>query len=223
MEKIIRGVLNFKRNVYPQRKDLFEHLVNDGQSPETLFITCSDSRIDPNMVTGSEPGDLFIFRNVGNVVPPHSNETGGTTSAIEYAVSVLKVTNIIICGHTDCGAITGALDTSQLKGLPHVKEWLGHCRSAMEVVRERNGLESGAPLGHEYLNAAIEENVLQQVQHLRTHPAVAAKLATGKIKVHGWVYDIKTGQVRCAMHDDFKFHRFEEYFSEQIKELGLDK
>lgn len=223
MEKIIRGVLNFKRNVYPQRKDLFEHLVNDGQSPETLFITCSDSRIDPNMVTGSEPGDLFIFRNVGNVVPPHSNETGGTTSAIEYAVSVLKVTNIIICGHTDCGAITGALDTSQLKGLPHVKEWLGHCRSAMEVVRERNGLGSGAPLGHEYLNAAIEENVLQQVQHLRTHPAVAAKLATGKIKVHGWVYDIKTGQVRCAMHDDFKFHRFEEYFSEQIKELGLDK
>ena len=223
MEKIIRGVLNFKRNVYPQRKDLFEHLVNDGQSPETLFITCSDSRIDPNMVTGSEPGDLFIFRNVGNVVPPHSNETGGTTSAIEYAVSVLKVRNIIVCGHTDCGAITGALDTSQLKGLPHVKEWLGHCRSAMEVVRERNGLESGAPLGHEYLNAVIEENVLQLVQHLRTHPAVAAKLATGKIKVHGWVYDIKTGQVRCAMHDDFKFHRFEEYFSKQIKELGLDK
>lgn len=223
MEKIIRGVLNFKRNVYPQRKDLFEHLVNDGQSPETLFITCSDSRIDPNMVTGSEPGDLFIFRNVGNVVPPHSNETGGTTSAIEYAVSVLKVTNIIVCGHTDCGAITGALDTSQLKGLPHVKEWLGHCRSAMEVVRERNGLESGAPLGHEYLNAAIEENVLQQVQHLRTHPAVAAKLATGKIKVHGWVYDIKTGQVRCAMHDDFKFQPFEKYFSKQIKELGLDK
>lgn len=223
MEKIIRGVINFKRNIYPQRKDLFEHLINDGQSPETLFITCSDSRIDPNMVTGSEPGDLFIFRNVGNVVPPHSNETGGTTSAIEYAVSVLKVTNIIICGHTDCGAITGALDTSQLKGLPHVKEWLGHCRSAMEVVRERNGLESGAPLGPEYLNAAIEENVLQQVQHLRTHPAVAAKLATGKIKVHGWVYDIKSGQVRCAMHDDFKFHRFEDYFGEQIKELGLEK
>ena len=147
MEKIIRGVINFKRNIYPQRKDLFEHLIKDGQSPETLFITCSDSRIDPNLVTGSEPGDLFIFRNVGNVVPPHSNETGGTTSAIEYAVSVLKVRNIIVCGHTDCGAITGALDTSQLKGLPHVKEWLGHCRSAMEVVRERNGLESGAPLG----------------------------------------------------------------------------
>ena len=223
MEKIIRGVINFKRNIYPQRKDLFEHLIKDGQSPETLFITCSDSRIDPNLVTGSEPGDLFIFRNVGNVVPPHSNETGGTTSAIEYAVSVLKVRNIIVCGHTDCGAITGALDTSQLKGLPHVKEWLGHCRSAMEVVRERNGLASGAPLGHEYLNAAIEENVLQQVQHLRTHPAVAAKLATGKIKIHGWVYDIRSGQVRCAMHDDFKFHRFEEYFSEQIKELGLEK
>src|SRR5690554_7465381 len=97
MEKIIRGVLNFKRNVYPQRKDLFEHLVNDGQSPETLFITCSDSRIDPNMVTGSEPGDLFIFRNVGNVVPPHSNETGGTTSRSEEHTSELQSRPHLVC------------------------------------------------------------------------------------------------------------------------------
>lgn len=222
MEKIIRGVLDFKKNKFPQNKDLFAHLMDDGQSPDVLFITCSDSRIDPNLVTGSMPGDLFIFRNVGNVVPPHSKETGGTTSAIEYAVAVLGVRHIIVCGHTDCGAITGALNVRDLKGLPHVKEWLGHCRAAMEVVRERNGLESGAPLGREYLNEAIEENVLQQVQNLRTHPAVAAKLATKKIKIHGWVYDIKSGDVRCAMHDDFKFTKFEKYFAKEIAKLGLE-
>lgn len=221
MEKIIRGVLEFKKNVYPERKDLFAHLIDDGQSPDVLFITCSDSRIDPNLVTTSQPGDLFIFRNVGNVVPPHSKETGGTTSAIEYAVAVLGVRHIIICGHTDCGAVTGALNVGELKGLPHVKEWLGHCRAAMEVVRERNGLGSGAPLGKEYLNEAIEENVLQQLQNLRTHPSVAAKLATNKIRLHGWVYDIKSGVVRCAMHNDFKFTRFEDYFAKEIAQLDL--
>ena len=221
MEKLIRGVLDFKRNVFPENKDLFEHLMTDGQSPDVLFITCSDSRIDPNLVTGSHPGDLFIFRNVGNIVPPHSKETGGTTSAIEYAVAVLGVRHIIVCGHTDCGAITGALNVGNLKGLPHVKEWLGHCRAAMEVVRERNGLESGEPLGHEYLNEAIEENVLQQVQNLRTHPAVAAKLATQKVRLHGWVYDIETGDVRCAVPDQYKFQKFVDYFADEIAELGL--
>jgi carbonic anhydrase len=221
VEKIIRGVINFKKNVFPKHKDLFEHLIEEGQSPDILFITCSDSRIDPNMVTGSKPGDLFIFRNVGNVVPPHSKETGGTTSAIEYAVAVLGVRHIIICGHTDCGAITGALDTDKLVGLPHVKEWLGHCRSAMEVVRERNGMASGTPLGHEHLDEAIEENVFQQVQHLRTHPSVAAKLATKKIKVHGWVYDIKSGSVKCAVHDEFRFVPFEEFYAREIKKLEL--
>jgi carbonic anhydrase len=219
MDHIVRGVLDFRKNVYPQHKELFGALA-DSQNPDVLFFTCSDSRIDPNMVTGSNPGDLFICRNAGNVIPPHSNETGGMTASIEYAVAVLGVRHIIVCGHTDCGAIRGALDIPALKGLPHVKEWLGHCRSAMEIVRERHGIDGDAPVKTEYLNEAIEENVLQQVQHLRTHPVVAAKLANGKIEIHGWVYDIKSGNIRCCGRDSIEFRDFDDYYSDIIARVS---
>ncbi|NWN91305.1 carbonic anhydrase [Marinobacter adhaerens] len=219
MDHIVRGVLNFRKNVYPEHKDLFGALA-DKQNPDVLFVTCSDSRIDPNMVTGSHPGDLFICRNAGNVIPPHSNETGSMTASTEYAVAVLGVRHIIVCGHTDCGAITGALDTPSLKGLPHVKEWLGHCRSAIEIVRERHGIPIDECLDIKYLNEAIEENVLQQVQHLRTHPVVAAKLATGKIEIHGWVYDIKSGSILCCGRDSLQFKEFEQYYADEIANLG---
>ncbi|MEK9713999.1 MAG: carbonic anhydrase [Thalassolituus sp.] len=218
MKDVIKGVINFRSNVYPQRKDLFGTLAG-GQNPDFLFITCSDSRIDPNLLTGSDPGDLFICRNAGNIIPPHSNETGGMTASIEYAVAVLGVRHIIVCGHTDCGAVKGALDMEGLNGLPHVKEWLGHCRSAMEIVRERNGIASGSCLGHEHLYEAIEENVLQQVQHLRTHPVVAAKLATGKVAIHGWVYNIETGAIRCCSHNSTEFENFEQHYAEEIAAL----
>ncbi|UTW48689.1 carbonic anhydrase [Bacterioplanoides sp. SCSIO 12839] len=215
--KIIEGVLNFRENVYPERKDLFGTLAT-GQSPHVLFITCSDSRIDPNLVTCADPGDLFICRNAGNIIPPHSNETGGMTASVEYAVAVLGVDDIVICGHTDCGAVKGALNVDQLKGLPHVKEWLSHCRSAMEIVRERNGIDSEACIGHEHLDEAIEENVLQQLQHLRTHPAVAAKLATGKVRLHGWVYDIEKGEIRCS--DGGAFVDFRDQYAEEIEAVN---
>ncbi|ARU54401.1 MAG: carbonic anhydrase [Pseudomonadales bacterium] len=211
MEKIVKGVLNFREKVYHEHKELFGTLAT-GQNPDILFITCSDSRIAPSLLTGTDPGDLFICRNAGNIIPPHSNETGGMTASVEYAVAVLNVRHIIICGHTDCGAIKGALDMSSVEGLPHVKEWLSHCRSAMEIVRERNDIPHGECIHHGLLNEAIEENVLQQVQHLRTHPVVAAKLATNKIQIHGWVYNIETGEIRCCGHNDFKFSDFKEFY-----------
>ena len=219
MDKVVQGVLNFRQNVYPQNKDLFGTLAG-GQNPDILFVTCSDSRIDPNLLTGSAPGDLFICRNAGNIIPPHSNETGGMTASIEYAVAVLGVRHIIICGHTDCGAIKGALDMNQLKGLPHVKEWLGHCRSAMEIVRERNNIAHDQCLGHEHLNEAIEENVLQQVQHIRTHPIVAAKLATNKVQIHGWVYNIESGDILCCDHNDSQFREFDKQYADVISALA---
>jgi carbonic anhydrase len=218
MEQIIRGVLDFKKNIYPERKDLFGSLAT-GQNPDVLFVTCSDSRIDPNLLTGSHPGDLFICRNAGNIIPPHSNETGGMTASIEYAVAVLGVTHIIVCGHTDCGAVKGALDVGGLKGLPHVQEWLGHCRSAMEIVRERHNIAPDCPVGGEHLNEAIEENVLQQVQHLKTHPVVAAKMATHKVEIHGWVYNIKSGTIRCCSQHDTAFRDFSEHYDEIIKKV----
>jgi carbonic anhydrase len=218
MDQIIRGVLDFKKNIYPERKDLFGTLAT-GQNPDVLFVTCSDSRIDPNLLTGSHPGDLFICRNAGNIIPPHSNETGGMTASIEYAVAVLGVRHIIVCGHTDCGAVKGALDVDGLKGLPHVQEWLGHCRSAMEIVRERHDIPADCPVGGEHLNEAIEENVLQQVQHLKTHPVVAAKMATHKVEIHGWVYNIKSGTIRCCSQHDTSFRDFGEHYDEIIKKV----
>ncbi len=192
MEHVISGVAKFQKEVFPEKRETFKKLAN-GQNPEVLFITCADSRIDPNLVTQTDPGELFICRNAGNIVPPHSNQTGGMTASIEFAVAALGVSHIVICGHTDCGAMKGALNPGALDSLPHVKEWLGHCRAATEVVKERCGGE----LSSDHLEDVTKENVVQQMQHLRTHPAVAAKIATGQVKLHGWVYNIGSGDVLC--------------------------
>lgn len=189
MDHVISGVAKFQRDVFPRKEAIFKKLAN-GQNPEVLFITCADSRIDPSLVTQTEPGDLFICRNAGNIVPPHSNQTGGMTASIEFAVAALGVSHIVVCGHTDCGAMKGALHPEKLDGLPHVKEWLGHCRCATEVVKEKHG-----KLDETLLSEVTQENVVQQLQHLRTHPAVAAKIATGQVQLHGWVYDIGLGDV----------------------------
>ena len=191
MDHVISGVAKFQKEVFPKNKATFEKLAN-GQNPEVLFITCADSRIDPNLVTQTGPGDLFICRNAGNIVPPHTTHTGGMTASIEFAVAALGVSHIIICGHSDCGAMKGALAPDSLDTLPHVKEWLGLCRCATEVVKEKHG-----DLSADYLDEVTKENVLQQMQHIRTHPAVAAKLATKQVQLHGWVYDIESGDVLC--------------------------
>lgn len=193
MDHVFSGVTKFQKEVYPNKKATFQKLAT-GQNPEVLFITCSDSRIDPNLVTQTEPGELFICRNAGNIIPPHSNQTGGMTASIEFAVAALGVSHIVVCGHTDCGAMKGAINPEGLDSLPHVKEWLGHCRVATEVVKERCGHDK---LSIDDLEAVTKENVLQQIQHLRTHPAVAAKIATGQVELHGWVYNIGSGDMLC--------------------------
>ncbi|QKX18055.1 carbonic anhydrase [Microbulbifer sp. YPW1] len=200
MDHVISGVAKFQKEVFPAKKARFSELA-DGQSPEVLFITCADSRIDPNLVTQTEPGELFICRNAGNVVPPHSSQTGGMTASIEFAVAALGVSHIVVCGHTDCGAMKGAIEPEKLDSLPHVKEWLSHCRSATEVVRDRKGT-----LSTQNLDEVTCENVVQQLQHLRTHPSVATGLASGRVTLHGWVYNIGSGEVLCFDEEarDFK-------------------
>lgn len=213
MEHVISGVAKFQKEVFPNKKAAFQKLAN-GQNPEVLFITCADSRIDPNLVTQTEPGDLFICRNAGNVVPPHSNQTGGMTASIEFAVAALGVTHIVVCGHSDCGAMKGAINTDALSALPHVKEWLGHCRVATEVVKERCGCsELNA---EEHLQLVTEENVVQQMQHLRTHPAVASKIATGQVKLHGWFYNIETAAVTCYNEESGQFAPMSETYTEEM-------
>ena len=191
MEKLINGIVQFQQEPFKSREALFAELAN-GQSPEVLFITCADSRIDPNLVTQSEPGELFICRNAGNIVPPHAKVAGGVTASIEYAVAVLGVKHIIVCGHTDCGAMKGALNPQGLQELPHVHNWLNHSKAAVEVVKAKCGRTTV-----EELLMMTEENVLLQLQHLRTHPTVAARLANDEVSLHGWVYHIENGMVSC--------------------------
>ncbi len=212
MKKVVSGFLEFRNQPYEQRKELFLELAS-GQSPEVLFITCADSRIDPNLVTQTEPGDLFICRNAGNIVPPHSPITGGVTASIEYAVAVLGVKDIVVCGHSDCGAMKGALAPESVASLPHVADWLDHSRAAVEVVRARHGK------GHaDELALVTQENVLLQMQHLRTHPSVAACIGAGQIQIHGWVYDIKSGEVKSYDEKSGAFVALEERYASLISD-----
>lgn len=190
MDKLAAGVMKFQQEAYEERRDLFTKLA-DGQSPEALFITCSDSRIDPNLLTQTQPGELFICRNAGNIVPPHTNNTGAMTASIEFAVGALKVPHIVVCGHSECGAMKGAMHPEALDEFPHVKEWLGYARAAALVTKRR-----GAALDEkDKLDMLIRENVLLQLAHLKTHPYVAVQLSSGETELHGWVYDIRSGEV----------------------------
>ena len=190
MQKLIEGIHEFQQTEFRQRQGLFEQL-SRGQSPETLFITCSDSRIDPNLLTRSQPGELFILRNAGNIVPPQGAANGGEGATIEFAVTGLGVKDIILCGHTHCGAMKGLLEPEQLRSLPTVADWLKHAETTRRIVGENYGhLEKDR-----LLTATIEENVLVQLENLKTLPAVAARLARGDLHLHGWVYKIETGDV----------------------------
>lgn len=190
MQKLIEGLHHFQQSVFGTQQELFERL-SQGQSPETLFITCSDSRINPNLLTQTQPGDLFILRNAGNLVPPYSSIAGGEAATIEFAVRGLKVRDVIICGHSHCGAMDGLLHPEKTQDFPALKRWLDHAEVTRRVVEEL--YPSKTP--DELLNVATQENVLAQMENLRTHPSVAAALAAGHIRIHGWVYKIETGEI----------------------------
>ena len=190
MQKIINGYLQFKELRFEERKDLFAKLSNS-QSPEVLFITCSDSRIDPNLITQTEPGDLFVIRNAGNIVPPHTAESDGIVASIEFAVVALDVKHIVVCGHSNCGAMKGALNTSGLTALPKVKGWLNYCSEAVTIVQSRT-----SNLKSDELNSVTQENVLLQIRRLEQYPEISKRLAKGDIEIHGWVYEIGDGTIR---------------------------
>lgn len=211
MPKFAAGVVKFQSEVFPEKKDLFESL-SQGQSPEALFITCSDSRVETAMITQTDPGELFICRNAGNIVPPHTNHTGGMTASIEFAVAALQVPHIVICGHTECGAMKGAMNPEGLDSLPHVKEWLGYSKAALDVVNELGQDKSDA----EKMNMLLKQNVILQIQHLRTHPTVALRLAKKDIELHGWVYDIKTGGVDAYDEATEEFSPVSERYAAEV-------
>jgi carbonic anhydrase len=190
MHKLVKGIHSFQRGFFATHRQLFERLATEGQNPETLFITCSDSRVVPNLITGAPPGDLFIVRNVGNIVPSLALP-GGTAAAIEYATEVLGVKDVIVCGHTQCGAIDAILNPERMNALPMVKRWLAEASKVKDVVESR--YVDLTP--EEKSIVAVEENVLAQLEHLREYPSVARRLEAGTLKLSGWVFKIATGQV----------------------------
>lgn len=207
MRKLIKGLHEFQCNYFSTHREFFEQLTL-GQHPRILFITCSDSRIAPNLITQTQPGELFIIRNVGNIVPPYGS-TGGEGAAIEYAIEGLGVRHIVVCGHSHCGAIQGLLQLGDLaEKMPLVYDWLKYAEATRRIIQENyQDYEEEA-----LLNVAIEENVLVQIENLRTYPVVAAKLYSGQLSIHAWVYKIETGRVvvysaeRCpiqAKHEDY--------------------
>lgn len=190
MDKIIEGVRHFQEEVFPKLKQQFR-LLADRQNPKALFITCADSRVVPPLITQTEPGDLFICRNAGNMIPPYGVSNGGNVATIEYAVELLGVKHIIVCGHSDCGAMKGVLNPDAVAALPAVANWLRYGAVARRLVLSEH---AGASDSERLLRLA-EQNVIAQLGHLRTHPCVAAALAHGDTELHGWMYHISTGAV----------------------------
>ncbi|WP_420142977.1 carbonic anhydrase [Sphingobium sp.] len=192
MNELIGRVFDFETKVYPSESSLYSQLANHGQSPKALMISCADSRIVPEQIMQAAPGDLFVCRNAGNIVPPHDSQLGGVTATVEYAVMVLGVRDIIVCGHSDCGAMKALATNADLTTMPNVAAWLRHSHAAQKVCSENYPAELSA--ADKLRNMALE-NVVVQLNHLRTHPSVASGIARGEIALHGWYVDIHAGQV----------------------------
>jgi len=190
MQKLIHGIHQFQSNGFRPLKGLFERLAQE-QRPETLFITCSDSRIDPNLLTQSQPGDLFILRNAGNIIPPHGHGSSGEAATIEFAVAALGVRDVIVCGHSHCGAMQALIEPEKAAPFPTLAAWLGHAEATRRIICDNYRHLQGEGL----LTATVEENVLVQLENLRTLPAVASRLSRGDLHLCGWVYKIETAEV----------------------------
>lgn len=191
MQDIIDGFLKFQREILPGRRELFKQLAT-GQTPRALFIACSDSRVVPELLTQREPGDLFVIRNAGNIVPCYGPEPGGVSASVEYAVAALGVADIVVCGHSDCGAMTAIAACKCLDGMPAVASWLRYADAAKAINEAR---EHANQRGR--INSMVCENVIAQIANLKTHPSVALALERGRLTLHGWVYDIETGSIEA--------------------------
>ncbi len=192
MDRMLAGYRKFINDVFPSMQPLFERLAA-GQSPRTLWVGCADSRVDPALVTQSPPGELFVIRNAGNIVPPEDAPPGAVSSGIEYAVKVLNVKNVVVCGHSHCGLISEALHPETLLPLPHLRAWAEHAC----------GCEVQKRMGHspeETLAQAILQNVRGQLEHLRTYRVVRERLDRGDLNVYGAIHTFESGTL--DIYDD---------------------
>lgn len=210
MRDIINGFLRFQREVFPARRELFKTLAA-GQTPKALFISCSDSRMVPELVTQREPGELFVIRNAGNIVPSFGPEPGGVSATVEYAVAALKVTDIVICGHSDCGAMKAVATCACLDHMPAVKNWLRHSDAARMINEAHNHATE-----QERIDGMVRANVIAQLNNIRTHPSVALGIAQKRLNLHGWVYDIETGSLDALDESTGNFVPLAEHPSSRV-------
>lgn len=191
MKKLIRGLDQFRKTYVSSHQELLEQL-SHGQKPRVLFVTCSDSRVAPNLITTTDVGDLFVIRNAGNIIPPYGAANGGEGGTIEYAIKALGIEQVVVCGHSNCGAMKGLLKLNKLqKDMPLVYDWLKHAEATRLLVQENYPHYEGDDL----IEVLVAENVLIQIDNLKTYPAVRAKFHQGKLKIYAWIYNIETGKV----------------------------
>ena len=201
LEKLKQGVRRFRAEVYPKHADVFAQAASEPQRPHTLFIACADSRVNPNAITTSGPGEVFVTRNIGNMVPAYGEMLGGVSAVIEFAVSSLGVRHAVVCGHTECGAMKALLAPESVADMPTVTSWLKNAQTALVVAETLVDPVSGSGAGaapKSLLELVTEQNVLLQLQHLKTHPSVARAIALGELTLSGWIYNIGTGEVSVA-------------------------
>lgn len=184
MRALINGFIRFKRHIFPRERQFFHELAR-GQYPQALFITCADSRVVPELITQARPGDLFVCRTVGNQVPAYGSEdSSAVSSAVEYALEVLNIKDIVVCGHSDCGAMKALLHPEKLAALPDTARWL------RQALRAR-----AAAAGSVALEPLAQQNVLAQIENLKTYPGVAERLERGGLQLHAWHYSIDSGEI----------------------------
>jgi carbonic anhydrase len=196
LDQLKAGIRRFQAGVYPEHAEMYRRAASEPQEPHTFFIACADSRVEPETITQTRAGELFVLRNIGNMVPAYGEMMGGVSAVVEYAVSLVKVKHIVVCGHADCGAMKGLLAPESVTALPAVKNWLTNAAAALRVAEALGERSQGAPV--ELMRRLTEQNVRLQIQHLRTHPSVAAAMAREELTISGWVYEIGTGEVRIS-------------------------
>jgi len=200
LEKLKAGIRTFQTDVHGPKAEEYRKAASEPQRPHTLVIACADSRVDVETSTSAGPGDVFVARNIGNMVPTYGSTAAGVSAVIEYAVNHLKVRHIAVCGHSDCGAMKALLNPDSIAGLPMIRGWLTCGETALAVapiLQDRDG--------RDLLTVLTEQNVLSQLAHLKTHPSVAGAMAKEILTVSGWVYDIGSGEVRIAEDEAGRF------------------
>ncbi|CAM3051676.1 carbonic anhydrase [Legionella steigerwaltii] len=206
--KLLDGVLHFRKNDFPKKKELFQSLAQ-GQHPKALLFSCSDSRVIPSLITDTDPGELFVTRNVGNLVPFYTSIPSGEAAAVEYAVDVLGVQDIIVCGHSHCGAMKGLMDPDLEKELPAVASWLIYAKPTLERLKRK------FPEYTEHsLVCTTKENILLQIENLQTHPAVIRKLSNKQLQLHAWFYDFESGEILIYSQEKKDFISFNDAVTE---------